>query len=76
MNIPCWISLLQSTGKSLVDEMNNIGSLRESFFLNQLQYLHKVEKAKFGDFKVNGRYSFEIGGKNKTYHQTANISDS
>jgi hypothetical protein len=25
---------------------------------------------------VNGRYCFEIGGKNKTYHQIANLSDS
>jgi len=58
------------------DEISNKGNLRESFFINQLSYLHKVETARFGDFVVNNKYYFEIGGKTKNYNQIANISDS
>ncbi len=57
-------------------EMTNKGNLRESFFVNQLSYKNIVEKAKRGDFVVNSKYYFEIGGKNKTYHQIANFKDS
>lgn len=58
------------------DEIANKGSLRESFFVNQLSYKYKVERAKRGDFVVNGNYYFEIGGKNKTYHQIAGLQNS
>jgi len=58
------------------NEISNKGNLRESFFINQLAYNHKVESAKEGDFLVDEKYCFEIGGKNKTYHQIANIPDS
>ena len=56
--------------------MTNKGNLRESFFVNQLSYLNIVETAKRGDFLVNGKYYFEIGGKNKTYRQISNLKDS
>jgi len=58
------------------DEIVNKGSLRESFFVNQLSNKYKVEKAKRGDFVVNEKFYFEIGGKNKTYHQIAGIQNS
>jgi uncharacterized protein len=58
------------------DELTNKGNLRESFFVNQLAYKHTVESAKRGDFVVNGTYYFEIGGKNKTYHQISNLQNS
>jgi hypothetical protein len=36
-----------------------------------------VEYAKDqGDFKVDGRYTFEIGGKGKTFRQIAGVKDS
>lgn len=57
-------------------EMTNKGNLRESFFVNQLSYSNIVETAKRGDFVVNSKYYFEIGGKNKTYHQISNLKDS
>lgn len=56
--------------------IENKGNLRESFFVNQLSCCHQVEKARRGDFVVNGKYYFEIGGKNKTYHQIAGLDDS
>jgi len=46
------------------------------FFLNQLQTLHKISYSEVGDFLVNQKFVFEIGGKNKTYKQIANIENS
>lgn len=53
----------------------NIGNLRETFFVNQLSYLNQIETSEIGDFKVNNRYIFEIGGKSKNYKQIANVKD-
>ena len=54
----------------------NIGSLRESFFVNQLSHENSISIPTKGDFMVNDIYTFEIGGKGKTYKQIANIPDS
>jgi len=54
----------------------NKGSLRESFYINQLTYKHTVEKSPKGDFMVDGKYTFEIGGKNKTFHQISGVKNS
>ena len=58
------------------NEISNKGNLRETFFVNQLCYEYKVELAKQGDFIVENEFTFEVGGKNKTYHQIANIENS
>lgn len=52
------------------------GTLRETFFINQLIQNHNVEIPKFGDFLIDGKYSFEVGGKNKTMKQIAGINNS
>jgi len=52
------------------------GSIREVFFVNQLRYKHEIELSKKGDFLIDKKYLFEIGGKNKTFHQIANIENS
>ncbi|NOZ46941.1 MAG: ATP-binding protein [Chlorobi bacterium] len=54
----------------------NIGTLRETFFLNQLKAKHLVAYPKTGDFLVNNKYLFEVGGKNKTQKQIAGIKNS
>ena len=55
----------------------HIGTARECFTVNQLSVAHTVEYAKEqGDFKVDGRYTFEIGGKSKTFRQIAGVKDS
>lgn len=61
---------------SLANENSNPGNIRECFFLNQLQTMHKVNYTAVGDFLVNNKYIFEIGGKGKTYKQIANIENS
>ncbi len=47
------------------------GTLRETFFANQLKEKHTINLAEKGDFLVDGSYIFEVGGKNKTNRQIA-----
>jgi predicted AAA+ superfamily ATPase len=51
----------------------NLGNIRETFFINQLQAVHTVTAPKFGDFMVNESYVFEVGGPNKTTQQIKGI---
>ncbi len=53
------------------------GSLRETFFLNQvLNSNNKVTLPQRGDFLVNGKWTVEIGGQSKNNHQLKNIKNS
>lgn len=69
------ISLLQKPEKLYLENTNlayalgtnvNEGNLRETFFLNQLSQAHQVTLPKKGDFWVDQRWLFEVGGKNKS----------
>jgi hypothetical protein len=54
-----------------------IGTARECFAVNQLSYQHTVEYGKQkGDFKVDGKWFFEVGGEGKAFEQIANVPDS
>lgn len=53
-----------------------VGTMRETFFLNQVGAIAEVVMPKQGDFKVNGKHLFEVGGSNKTFDQIANVPDS
>jgi predicted AAA+ superfamily ATPase len=50
---------------------SNPGTIRETFFLNQLQVNHTIAASKASDFLVDDIYTFEVGGKNKTRKQIA-----
>ncbi|MBS4013953.1 MAG: AAA family ATPase [Bacteroidetes bacterium] len=52
------------------------GTLRETFFCNQLKHSHELSYPKSGDFLVDKKYVFEIGGKNKTKKQIREIEKS
>lgn len=52
------------------------GNLRETFFLNQTDIVTSVVMPKQGDFLVNGKYLFEVGGKGKTFDQIKDQPDS
>jgi uncharacterized protein len=54
----------------------NLGLVRETFFNNQIRYNHIVHYPKIGDFLINNKYIFEIGGKNKDSKQIKNIKNS
>ena len=62
---------------TLSPERTDKGSMRESFFLNQLRNAgHRVSLPTQGDFFVDQKYTFEIGGKDKTSGQINNGKDS
>lgn len=50
------------------------GSVRESFFFNQVSNMNEVYASKSTDFLVSMKYEFEIGGKNKTRKQIQNLT--
>ena len=52
------------------------GNKRETFFANQLNSIANVTIPKKGDFLVDSKFLFEVGGNSKTFDQIANISDS
>lgn len=54
-----------------------ICTIRECFVVNQLSASHTVEYGKTqGDFKIDGKIILEVGGKDKTFDQIADIPDS
>lgn len=76
------VKKMQKPDKILMDNSNmlyalasqqvNIGTVRETFAVNQLSHSHLVEYAKSGgDLRVDGQYIFEIGGADKSYEQIA-----
>ena len=55
----------------------NVGTKRETFFLNQLKAAgHEILYPSKGDFIVDGKYLFEVGGKDKSFDQIKDIPDS
>lgn len=55
----------------------DIGTLRETFAIGSLSQAHSVEYGKAqGDFKVDAKYTFEIGGRSKKFSQIAGVKDS
>ena len=79
------ITLLQKPDKLYLENTNlmyalngqsvSIGNARETFFANQLRYSHLIEIAKQSDFLVDGKFTFEIGGKNKNKTQIKGLQD-
>ncbi len=69
------IARLQKPEKIYLDNTNlmfalaegeiSAGTLRESFFHNQIEQNHKINLHPTADFIVDNKYVFEIGGKNK-----------
>lgn len=55
---------------------NHIGTIRESFAASMLSEAGKLYSAKDGDFLLNKKYTFEVGGKGKGYAQIADRPDS
>lgn len=52
------------------------GNERETFFISQLLVLHDVRYPKQGDFLIDDKFLFEVGGKNKTFEQIADVPNS
>jgi len=79
------ISKLQKPDKIFLENANlayllassgaNIGNVRETFFFNQLVYKHQVEYPENGDFFIDRKFTFEIGGKSKNKKQIYLLDD-
>ena len=54
----------------------DIGTMREAFFNNQLGVGHVTTYPKKGDFLVDGKHLFEVGGAKKTFAQIKDEPDS
>lgn len=52
-------------------EQASPGTVRETFFINQVSYQYKVSYPEKGDFMVEDKYLFETGGRNKDFRQIA-----
>ena len=62
---------------ALAPTKTDIGTLRETFAIGSLSESHNVEYGKTqGDFKVDGKYTLEIGGRSKDFSQIAGLKDS
>ncbi len=51
------------------------GNIRETFFFNQVSQVSEVYASVPADFYVDGRYTFELGGKQKKQKQIKNLSE-
>ncbi len=60
---------------ALAGEQTNIGSVRQSFFLSQVLVKNDVTYSNKVDFLVSDTYQIEIGGKNKTKRQIAELDN-
>ena len=61
-------NLLSAIGGSL-KTVTDIGTIRETFFVNQLKQGQKIRHSSIGDFIVNDHLHFEVGGKDKNFDQ-------
>lgn len=53
-----------------------VGTIRETFFINTLSVANIVTYPKKGDFLVDNKYLFEVGGRNKGFDQIKDIENS
>ncbi|MEW6565388.1 MAG: hypothetical protein ACOZCE_02125 [Spirochaetota bacterium] len=52
-----------------------LGTIRETFFANQVSQNHTIEYTESGDFLIDGHVTVEVGGKHKTRKQIQHIQD-
>lgn len=65
-------NLIYALGKNKAET----GAVRETFFANQLKNLHELHLAEKGDFLIDRKFTFEIGGKGKNSKQIQGIKNS
>ena len=54
----------------------SIGTIRETYFANQVGDIHRLEVPNKGDFLIDDTYTVEIGGKDKKFTQIKDIKNS
>ena len=61
---------------ALSQQQVNPGTVRETFFINQMLQAHTMHYVEKGDFIVDGKLVFEIGGAGKTTRQIKDTAHS
>ena len=54
----------------------NIGTIRESYFISQLNHIYNINYSDTGDFIIDDKYTVEIGGASKGNKQIKNVENS
>jgi len=65
-------NLMHAIGKTAIQ----IGTIRESFFYNQVANVYNVSASQYADFFVDNEFTFEIGGKTKSKKQIKGVPES
>lgn len=60
---------------ALEQDQLNKGTLREIFFFNQVDFEHNVSLPDRGDFLLDNKFVFEVGGKNKGASQLSGLQN-
>jgi len=60
---------------ALAEDQVQIGTVRETFFANQVKQVSQVNLTERGDFLIDEKWTFEVGGKNKTSSQIKGLAD-
>ncbi len=72
------VSIISKPEKMYLDNTNlfsifcnnsKIGTIRETFFASSVSYNHNINYPKSGDLILDEKYTFEIGGKDKSFKQ-------
>ncbi|MGE4396533.1 MAG: ATP-binding protein [Sulfurimonas sp.] len=78
------VSIISKPEKLYLDNTNlfsifcdsaKIGTIRETFFASSVSYKHNINYPKSGDFILDEKFTFEIGGKDKNIKQIKNLED-
>jgi len=76
------VSIISKPEKLYLDNTNlfsifcdspKTGTIRETFFASQTSYEHNMNYPKNGDFILDDKFTFEVGGKNKSFKQLKNV---
>jgi predicted AAA+ superfamily ATPase len=57
-------------------QSKEIGTLRETFFVNMIKPIYSINYSDIGDFLVDEKYIFEVGGAKKSFKQIKDLSHS
>ena len=68
---------MHNTNLNYIISSNNtdIGNIRETYFIQHLTVLHNLSIPSKGDFFIDDKYTFEIGGKSKTLKQIEGVEN-
>jgi predicted AAA+ superfamily ATPase len=76
------VSIISKPEKLYLDNTNlfsifcdspKTGTIRETFFASSVSYEHSINYPKSGDFILDEKYTFEVGGKDKNFKQLKDV---